>query len=258
MAQRLAGKRALVTGAASGIGAAVARLFCEEGAQVLLFDMDGEGLARVAEEIERRHGPARAATVCGDAGLEADAQNAVQTCITQFGGLEVLVNNAAMRNYSRMAAATPQEWSAMLQVNLVGVATFSRLALPALRESGRGAIVNVSSCYALTGRSGMGIYDATKAAQLGLTRTLAHEEAQHGVRANVVCPGSTLTDFHVRRAGDAGKSVEQLRGERSQTSLLKRWADPREIACPILWLASDEASFITGSVLAVDGGLTAM
>jgi 2-hydroxycyclohexanecarboxyl-CoA dehydrogenase len=255
---RLAGKRALVTGAGSGIGAAVARLFCEQGASVLLFDLDGEALARMEDEINGRHGEGRAATVCGDAGAATDAERAVQACLAQFGGLDVLVNNAAMRNYSRMDAATPEEWTAMLQVNLIGVASFARLALPALRQSGRGSIVNVSSCYALTGRSGMGIYDASKAAQLALTRTLAHEEAQHGVRVNVVCPGSTITEFHVRRAAEAGRSETQLRGERSQTSLLKRWADPQEIAWPILWLASDEASFMTGSALAVDGGLTAM
>lgn len=257
-AGRLAGKRALVTGAGSGIGAAVARLFCDEGASVLLFDLDASGLARVEDDIQNRHGAGRTAAVCGDAGSEADAEAAVQACLARFGGLDVLVNNAAMRNYSRMDQATPQEWSAMLQVNLIGVAGFARLALPALRQSGRGSIVNVSSCYALTGRSGMGIYDATKAAQLALTRTLAHEEAQHGVRVNVVCPGSTMTEFHIRRVAEAGGSEAQLRSDRSQTSLLKRWADPREIAWPILWLASDEASFMTGSALTVDGGLTAM
>ena len=91
-----------------------------------------------------------------------------------------------------------------------------------------------------------------------MTRTLAHEEAVHGVRANVVCPGSTLTDFHASRAIAKGKSVDQLKTERSDTSLLGRWASPEEIAWPILWLASDEASFITGTTLMVDGGLSAM
>jgi 2-hydroxycyclohexanecarboxyl-CoA dehydrogenase len=118
--------------------------------------------------------------------------------------------------------------------------------------------VNVSSCYAVTGRKGMGLYDATKAAMLALTRTLAFEEAAHGVRANAVCPGSTLTDFHVGRAQASGKSIETLAGERQDTSLLARWARPEEIAWPILWLASDEASFITGTTLMVDGGLHVM
>lgn len=104
----------------------------------------------------------------------------------------------------------------------------------------------------------MALYDATKAAQLAYTRTLAFEEASHGVRVNAVCPGSTLTDFHLGRAQSAGKSVAQLKTERKDTSLLARWAEPTEIAWPILWLASAEASFITGTTLLVDGGLHIM
>jgi meso-butanediol dehydrogenase/(S,S)-butanediol dehydrogenase/diacetyl reductase len=104
----------------------------------------------------------------------------------------------------------------------------------------------------------MGLYDATKAGILAMTRTLAFEEVAHGVRVNAVCPGSTLTDFHISKAKAAGKSVETLKTERQTTSLLGRWARPQEIAWPILWLASDEASFITGATLAVDGGLSIM
>ena len=104
----------------------------------------------------------------------------------------------------------------------------------------------------------MALYDATKAAQLAYTRSLAFEESTHGVRANAVCPGSTLTDFHVARAQNVGKSVEQLRAERKDTSLIGRWASPEEIAWPIVWLASSEASFITGTTLMVDGGLHIM
>jgi 2-hydroxycyclohexanecarboxyl-CoA dehydrogenase len=170
----------------------------------------------------------------------------------------VLVNNAAMRNYSALADATPAEWQAIVSVNLVGTSNYCRAALPALRQSGRGSIVNVSSCYAVTGRKGMGLYDATKAGMLAMTRTLAFEEAQHGVRVNAVCPGSTLTDFHVGRAQAAGESVEKLKAQRQDTSLLGRWAAPEEIAYPILWLASEEGSFITGATLMVDGGLSIM
>jgi meso-butanediol dehydrogenase/(S,S)-butanediol dehydrogenase/diacetyl reductase len=108
------------------------------------------------------------------------------------------------------------------------------------------------------GRKGMGLYDATKSGLLALTRTLAFEEAAHGIRANAVCPGSTLTDFHIERAKAKGKTLEQLRGERSDNSLIGRWASPEEVANPILWLASDEASFITGATLMVDGGLSIM
>jgi meso-butanediol dehydrogenase/(S,S)-butanediol dehydrogenase/diacetyl reductase len=130
--------------------------------------------------------------------------------------------------------------------------------LALLRAAGSASIVNVSSCYAVTGRKGMGLYDATKAGMLAMTRTLAFEEAAHGVRANAICPGSTLTDFHVNRAQAAGKSVEVLKAQRQDTSLLGRWASPEEVAWPILWLASDEASFITGTTLMVDGGLSIM
>jgi meso-butanediol dehydrogenase/(S,S)-butanediol dehydrogenase/diacetyl reductase len=101
-------------------------------------------------------------------------------------------------------------------------------------------------------------YDATKAGMLAMTRTLAFEEAAHGVRANAICPGSTLTDFHVNRAQAAGKSVDVLKTQRQDTSFLERWASPEEVAWPILWLASDEASFITGTTLMVDGGLSIM
>jgi meso-butanediol dehydrogenase/(S,S)-butanediol dehydrogenase/diacetyl reductase len=183
---------------------------------------------------------------------------AVQHAVAAHGSLDILVNNAAMRNYSAVADARPEEWQAMVNVNLIGTATYAAAALPHLRRSGSGSIVNVSSCYAVTGRKGMGIYDATKAGQLALTRTLAHEEAEHGVRVNAVCPGSTLTDFHIGRAEAKGKSVDTLKTERQSTSLLGRWATPEEIAYPVLWLASSEGSFMTGTTVLVDGGLHIM
>ena len=240
--RRLQGKVALITGGAAGIGAAAARLFAAEGAQVMVVDED----------------PAQQEflTLVADVADDAAAARAVERALAAFGRLDVLVNNAAMRNYSAIADATPSEWQAVVAVNLGGAANYCRAALPALRRSGSGSIVNVSSCYALAGRGGMGLYDATKAALLALTRTLACEEAAHGIRANAVCPGSTLTDFHIERAKAAGKSVAALRTERQDNSLLGRWAAPEEIAWPILWLASDEASFVTGATLMVDGGLS--
>lgn len=256
--KRLAGKVALVTGGGAGIGAAVATLFCGEGAKVAIVDMDGDALETAAAAIRAAHPGAGVITFRGDVAQERTAQDAVAAVVREFGALDVLVNNAAMRNYSALADARPEEWQAMLGVNLMGTAAFCRAALPHLRASGRGSIVNVSSCYAVTGRKGMGLYDATKAGMLAMTRTLAHEEAASGVRINAICPGSTLTDFHVKRAQAAGRSVDTLRTERSTTSLLGRWADPLEIAYPILWFASDEASFITGTTLLVDGGLHVM
>jgi 2-hydroxycyclohexanecarboxyl-CoA dehydrogenase len=253
--QRLQGKVALITGGGGGIGAATARLFCAEGARVLLVDMDRAALGRTAAAIAQATPGAEVQVFGGDVAAAATAVQAAAQCREHFGRLDVLVNNAAMRNYSTFADATPEEWEAVVGVNMIGNANFCRAALPALREAGNGSIVNVSSCYAVKGRKGMALYDATKAAMIAMTRTLAFEETQHGIRANVVCPGSTLTDFHVNRTLAAGRSVEELRTQRQDTSLLGRWADPMEIAYPILWLASEEASFITGTTLVVDGGL---
>ncbi len=270
---RLAGKVALITGGGAGIGAATAQRFCAEGAAVVLVDADARALARTSAAILQAQPEARLLELTADVANEAAALRAVARAIAAFGRLDVLVNNAAMRNYSPLAMASSDEWQAMVGVNILGAANYCKAALPALRRAGaeaaaealgatdgeqrrRGAaIVNVSSCYAVAGRKGMGLYDATKAALLAMTRTLAFEEVGHGVRVNAVCPGSTLTDFHIDRAQAAGKDVELLKTQRDSTSLIGRWAAPEEIANPILWLASDEASYITGTTLMVDGGL---
>ena len=252
---RLAGKVALITGGGGGIGAATGALFCSEGAAVLLVDRDLEALQRTAALIRHETAAAPVQILAGNVADPGTARQAAAQCAERFGRIDVLVNNAAMRNYSAFGDATPEEWQAVVGVNMIGNASFCRAALPLLRKSGKGAIVNVSSCYALKGRKGMALYDATKAAMIAMTRTLAFEEAVHGIRANVVCPGSTLTDFHVNRTKADGKSVEELKTQRQDTSLLARWADPIEIAYPILWMASNEASFITGTTLVVDGGL---
>jgi 2-hydroxycyclohexanecarboxyl-CoA dehydrogenase len=256
--KRVEGKAALITGGGAGIGAATGELICAEGGMAVLVDADADALATTRTAIAGRVPGARMATFAADVADASQAVRAVEHALEAFGRLDILVNNAAMRNYSAIADSTPAEWQAMVGVNLVGVANYCKAALPALRRSGRASIVNVSSCYALTGRKGMGLYDATKAGILAITRTLAFEEVTYGVRVNAICPGSTLTDFHVAKAKAAGKSVETLKTERQTTSLLGRWATPREIAWPILWLASDEASFITGATLAVDGGLSIM
>ena len=229
----------MITGGGAGIGAATAKIFRAEGASVFVVDQNpGDGVDFVADVSD-----------------EAKAQEAVKRALEKFGRLDILVNNAAARNYSSISEATKDEWKKIVEVNLIGTANYCKAALPLLRKSGKGAIVNVSSTYAVAGRKGMGLYDATKAAILALTRTLAHEEAP-AVRVNAVCPGSTLTDFHVNKARAAGKDLEKLKRERDDTSLLGRWAAPEEIAWPILWLASDEASFITGAALMADAGLS--
>lgn len=255
---RLLHKVAIITGAGSGIGAAAAALFVQEGAAVLMVDADGAGLARTKAQIETAHANARTAIAVADVRDEKAAHDVVHDCVERWGGLDILVNNAAMRNYTPLAEVSAEDWNGIVGVNLAGISNYCKAALPELRRRDGAAIVNVSSCYAVTGRRGMALYDATKAAQLSLTRTLAFEESGRGIRVNAVCPGSTLTDFHVRRADAVGKSVDALKTERKDTSLVGRWASPDEIAWPILWLASSEASFITGTTLMVDGGLHIM
>ena len=252
--KRLDAKVAVVTGGAGGIGAAVARLFCEEGARVALVDLPDSPLAEVARGIREAVPGAQVLELALDVSREASAGEIVARTLAAYGALDVLVNNAGVRAYEPLAAASAQTWHVILSTNLLSYAFLAREALPALRRSGRGAIVNVSSTHAVNPRAGMGQYDVAKAGILSLTRTLAFEEVAHGVRVNAVCPGLTLTPFHVRRAAPAGRSEADLRAERVDHNLQRRWADAREIAFPILWLASDEASFVTAATLMADGG----
>ncbi len=232
---RLSGKTAIITGGAGGIGAATGELFAAEGARVALVDIDAGALAEVAARIRERVAGARLLEIA-------------------FGAIDVLVNNAGIRSYEPLDAAKAETWAKILSVNLLSYAYLAREALPALRASGKGAIVNISSTHAFNPRGGMGQYDVAKAGIISLTKTLAFEEADRGVRVNAVCPGLTLTPFHVRRFAPEGKSEQDLRTEKVDHNIQRRWADPREVAWPILWLASDEASFMTASVIMADGG----
>jgi len=252
--RRLEGKVAIVTGGAGGIGAATGRLFCEEGAKTVLVDLADSPLAEVAQRILDEVPGAEVTTIAADVGLEASADAIVAGTLERHGRLDVLVNNAGIRAYEPLAEAKAETWQKILSVNLLSYAWLSRAALPALRASGRGAIVNISSTHAMNPRAGMGQYDVAKAGILSMTRTLAFEEAAHGVRVNAVCPGLTLTPFHVRRFAAEGRTEQDLRNEKAENNLQRRWADPREVAYPILWLASDEASYMTAATLMVDGG----
>jgi 2-hydroxycyclohexanecarboxyl-CoA dehydrogenase len=254
MAGRLDGKVAIVTGGAGGIGSATGRLFCEEGARVVLVDRDAEAMQSVCAGIRSSVPGAELVEVIADLGEEASAATIVAETKRAFGRIDVLVNNAGIRAYEPLAEAKSETWQKILAINLLSYAYLAREALPDLRASGRGSIVNVSSTHAMNPRAGMGQYDVTKAGIVSMTRTLAFEEARHGVRVNAVCPGATLTPFHLRRAETRGLSRQDLDEEAATTCLLRRWADPREIAYPILWLASDEASYVTASTLMADGG----
>ncbi len=251
---RLADKVAVITGGAGGIGAATGRLFCEEGARVVLVDRNAEAMAAACAEIRAAVPGATLLDLVCDTTEEGAAAHIVAEATRAFGHLDVLVNNAGIRSYEPLAEAKSETWRRILDTNLLSHAYLSREALPALRAS-RGNIVNIASTHAVNPRAGMGQYDATKAAIVSLTKTLAFEEAAHGVRVNAVCPGATLTPFHIRRLAAQGRTPEELRSETLASCLLGRWADPREIAFPILWLASDEASYVTAAVFIIDGGM---
>jgi 2-hydroxycyclohexanecarboxyl-CoA dehydrogenase len=254
MPGRLAGRVALITGGGGGIGEATGRLFAEEGAAVALVDRDPAAVEAAAARIASSVTGAGVLPLAADLAEEAEARRAVEAVVARWRRLDCLVNAAGVRAYGALVDAESAEWERILGVNVLACAYCAKAAIPHLRAAGHGAIVNVSSVYGVMGRRGMGPYDTTKAALLGFTRALAVEEARHGIRVNAVCPGGTITGYHVRRAADRGMSEAELRVSRSEDNLLGRWAEPREVAYPILFLAGDESSFVTGATLMVDAG----
>jgi 2-hydroxycyclohexanecarboxyl-CoA dehydrogenase len=250
---RLQDKVAIITGGAGGIGAATGLLFCQQGARVALVDSDAGAMQAAVAHIRSTVAGAGIVPVVADVGRDETAAQAVAEARSAFGAVDVLVNAAGIRAYEPLAEATPGSWERIIAVNLLSYAHFVRAAIADLRGR-KGSIVNISSTHAVNPRAGMGQYDVTKAGIVSLTQTLAFEEAKHGVRVNAVCPGLTLTPFHLRRAAAAGRTQADIDREGAEGCLLGRWADAREVAYPILWLASDEASYVTGAVLMVDGG----
>jgi NAD(P)-dependent dehydrogenase (short-subunit alcohol dehydrogenase family) len=254
MPGRLANRTALITGGGGGIGAATGRLFAEEGAAVALVDSDPAGVESAAEAIRKAVHGAVVRPIVADVAQESDARRAVDEAVAHFGALHCVVNVAGIRLYTPLVEADAKDWERILGVNVLATAYTCKAAIPHLRAAGGGTIVNVSSVYGVMGRAGMGQYDTTKAALLGFTRALAVEEAPHRIRVNVVCPGGTITPYHIRRAAESGVSESQLRASRQRDNLLGRFAEPREVAYPILFLACEESSFITGATLMVDAG----
>ena len=255
MPGRMTGRVALVTGGGGGIGEATARLFAEEGGAVALVDVDRHAAEKAAAEIAASVPGAWVLPLAADIAREAEARRAVADTLTRFGALHALVNVAGVRVYAALAEATEDDWRRILDVNVLATAFCAKAALASLRAAGNATIVNVSSVFGVLGRAGMGQYDTTKAAVLGFTRALAVEEAPHGIRVNAVCPGGTITRYHIERAARQGVSEDELRRSRAQDNgLFGRWAEPREVAYPILFLSCPESSFITGTTLMVDAG----
>jgi meso-butanediol dehydrogenase/(S,S)-butanediol dehydrogenase/diacetyl reductase len=249
MAGRMSGRVAFITGGAGGIGEATGRLFVEEGGAVALVDADRQAVEATARSIGTN-----ALALVADVSREDAVRDAVDRAIVHFGALHALVNVAGIRVYQALADASAADWQRILEVNVLGTAYCCKAAIPALRRAGSATIVNVSSVYGVMGRKGMGQYDTTKAAVLGMTRALAVEEAPHGIRVNAVLPGSTITQYHIRRAAARGQSEAELRKRTANENLMGRWAEPREVACPILFFSCAESSYVTGTELLVDAG----
>lgn len=253
---RFTGRVALITGAASGIGAATARRLAAEGARVVLLDLQQEAVEGVAATIG-------GVAVVGDAADPSAARTAVGAAVAGYGGLDVLVTCAgADVGGGALGDLAAEDWQAGIDANLETCATTAKAALPALVERRRGRVVIVSSAGALAGGPGTASYQTAKGALLGLARSLAVDYGPMGVRVNAVCPGWVHTrmteELTARVAAAEGVSPDEIGARTTRVVPLGRGAQPSEIAAACAFLASDEASYITGSVVVVDGGVTAL
>jgi len=248
---RLKGKVALISGGARGQGAAEARLFAGEAARIVIGDVLDDLCKRTADEINSKSGSKAVAAIHLDVTRAADWRTAVDTCITEFGGLDVLVNNAGIANVKGIEETSEEEWDSVVNINQKGVWLGMKAAIPAMRRRGGGSIINISSIYGIIGSAGSAAYHGTKGAVRLLTKSGAVQYAPDKIRINSVHPGVILTPM-----------VDVVPRSELQPLIdmapMKRGAQPEEVGWCVVFLASDEASFVTGAELVVDGGYTAV
>ena len=247
MSERLAGKVAVITGASSGIGADTARLFVAEGARVAVMARRADRLSEMAAQLAA---PERVLAIPGDVSKREDIERVVDAAVERFGGLDIMVSNAGIHRVTPFADIEDEEWDSMLATNLTGTFLACRAAARQMIAQGRGgAIVVVASTNGFVAEPGMAHYNASKGAVVMLTRSMAIDLAQYGIRANAVAPGTIVSEI-TRPMIDAGFGFGAIPAGRIGEGV--------EVAWPILFLASDEASYITGEVLVVDGGQSAL
>lgn len=237
----------IVVGASNGIGKEIAALILDKGGQV--FGLDTCPASSDLQQFEHYEH-----FVCDVQDLSRLAHIRAQI-MRKENNLAGLVNSASVRRYGPLAQTQVPDWETVLGTNVIGLANIINTFLPALRAHGEASVVNLSSCHALVARTGLGIYDATKAAQLSIINTYAIEEAVNNIRFNSVCPGPILTDYHIERLGREGLDLQEINNARNNKTLFRRWGKPKEVASLVCWLLGSESTYMTGERIFIDGGL---
>jgi NAD(P)-dependent dehydrogenase (short-subunit alcohol dehydrogenase family) len=250
---RLLGKSAVITGAAKGIGRATADVFAAEGARIVGTDIDADGLARLRTDLEARG--AECATVVGDVSKPDDARRMIEAAVEHYGRLDVLVANAGIIPLRTITESTPEDWDEVMSIDGRGMFLTCKYAIEQMLRNGGGSIVCLSSISGMAGQSSQSTYGPAKFVASGLTKHLAVEWADRGIRVNAVAPGTIRTERVRQLPGEPGGAeyIEQI----VRMHPMGRLGEPDEVARAIVFLASDEASFITGAILPVDGGYLA-
>ena len=249
--ERLEGKRAIVTGAGAGIGEAIAIRLSSEGARVALADLDEQAAERVAGEI--KGGTLARGT---DVSRAEEVEALVRSVVEEWGGLDVMVNNAGVGVAGTTPETSEEDWERLMAVNLRGTFLGMKYAIPAMRDSGGGSVVNISSVAALVGIPDRAAYSATKGGILALTRAAAIDHVGEGVRVNCIAPGTVETPW-IGRITAGYDDPEEARGRMEARQPHGRFVQPEEIAAMAAYLASDESASCIGACMVVDGGVTA-
>ena len=250
---RLGGKVAIITGAGSGIGQATAQLFAREGARVVIVDINRESGEQTAMQIHQQGGDA---TFCyADVSQGSDVQAMVSSAVDRYGRLDILMNNAAVCVFAKLVDTTDEIWTKIQNVNLRGVFLGCKYAIPVMIRNGGGSVINTASVLGFVADPDLAAYCAAKGGVIALTKVAALTYGSKGIRVNCICPGDVNTPM-VQQYFERSPEPDVLRGEIYSKYALRRIASPGEVAQAALFLASDESSFVTGSQIVIDGGLT--